>query len=86
MANNILGALLSMLFGGLLMVQVVVTLNQAVDAREEVVKQQTRIVKMKKAKKQVVKKEEPKARPKRRAKASPNVRPPVLSAALADWP
>ena len=37
---------------------------------------------MKKAKKQVVKKEEPKARPKRRAKASPNVRPPVLSAAF----
>jgi protein TonB len=82
MANNILGALLSMLFGGLLMVQVVVTLNQAVDAREEVVKQQTRIVKMKKAKKQVVKKEEPKASPKRRAKSSTKVRPPVLSAAF----
>ncbi len=64
------------------MVQGVVTLNKAVDAKEEVVKKQTRIVKMKKTKKQVVKKEEPKPRPKRRTKASPNVRPPVLSAAL----
>jgi protein TonB len=82
MANNTLGALVSMLFGGLLMVQGVVTLNKTVDAKEEVVKQQTRIVKMKKAKKQVVKKEKPKARPKRRAKASTNVRPPVLSAAF----
>jgi protein TonB len=82
MANNTLGALASMLFGGLLMVQGVVTLNKTVDAKEEVVKQQTRIVKMKKAKKQVVKKEKPKARPKRRAKASPKVQPPVLSAAF----
>lgn len=64
------------------MVQGVVTLNKAVDAKEEVVKQQTRIVKMKKAKKQAVKKEEPKARPKRSTKASPSVRPPVLSAAF----
>ena len=82
MANNTLGALVSMLLGGLLMVQGVVTLNKAVDTKEEVVKQHTRIVKTKKAKKQVVKKEEPKARPKPRAKASHKVQPPVLSAAF----
>jgi protein TonB len=80
MANNILGALVSMMFGGLLMVQAVVTLNKPVDAKEEVLKQQTRIVKMKKDKKKVVKQEKPKARPKRTAKASPKVQPPVLSA------
>jgi protein TonB len=80
MANNILGALVSMMFGGLLMVQAVVTLNKPVDAKEEVLKQQTRIVKMKKDKKQVVKKEKPKTRPKRTGKVSPKVQPPVLSA------
>ncbi len=82
MRRNILGALVSMLLGGLLMVQVVVMLNKAVDPKEEVVKKQTRIVKMKKTKKQVVKKENPKPRPKRTAEASPKVRPPVLSAAF----
>jgi protein TonB len=82
MQRNILGALVSMLLGGLLMVQVVVALNKAVDQKEEAAKKQTSIVKMKKTKKQVVKKEEPKPRAKRRAEASAKVRPPVLSAAF----
>lgn len=82
MPKNILGALVSMLLGGLLMVQVVVVLNKAVDLKEDAGKRQTSIVKMKKTKKQVVKKEKAKPRPKPRAEASPKVRPPVLSTAF----
>lgn len=67
------------------MVQGLVTLNTTVDRKEEVIKQQTRIVETKKAKKQVVKQEEPKARAKPRGKASSKVRPPALSAAFGGF-
>lgn len=75
------GAIFSMLLGGLLMVLLVVALNKSVDKKEDAVKQQTRIVKMKKVEKKVVKKEKPKAQPRtRRTKAASKAQPPDLSA------
>ena len=69
-----------MLLGGLLMVLLVVALNKSVDKKEDTVKKQTRIVKMKKVEKTVVKKQKPKRQAKaRRTKTAPKVQPPDLS-------
>ena len=81
--HRAVGAFLTMLLGGLLMVLLVVALNKSVDKKEDVIKRQTRIVKMKKTEKKVVKKEKPKEQTvKRRAKAAPKAAPPDLSAII----
>ena len=78
-----IGAFLTMLLGGMLMVLLVVALNKSVDKKEDAVKKQTRIVKMKKTEKKAVKKEKPKAKAKvRRTKAAPKAQPPDLSAMI----
>ena len=72
-----------MLLGGMLMVLIVVSLNKSVDKKEDTVKKQTRIVKMKKTEKKVVKREKPKATTKtRRTNAAPKAQPPDLSAMI----
>ena len=77
---RVFGAVFSMLLGGLLMVLLVVALNKSVDKKEDTVKKQTRIVKMKKVEKTVVKKQKPKRQAKaRRTKTAPKVQPPDLS-------
>jgi protein TonB len=82
--NNILGAFLSTLLGGLLMVQLVVTLNCPVDKKEEFVKEKTRIVRTKKAEKKAIKKSEPEPRPRARTKASPKAPPPNLGSMIGN--
>lgn len=79
MLNNTLGSIISMLFGSLLMMQMVVTLNTPVAPKEEVLKQQTRIVAVKKIKKRIVKKEQPKERPKQKTKLSHKAPPPIMN-------
>ena len=81
--SRVFGAFLSMLLGAMMMVLLVVALNKSVDKKEDAVKKQTRIVKMKKTEKKVVEKEKPKAKPKAsRTKAAPKAQPPDLSSMI----
>lgn len=78
-----IGAFFFMLLGGMLMVLLVVALNKSVDKKEDTVKRQTRIVKMKKVEKKIVKKEKPKAAARtRRTKTASKAQPPDLSAMI----
>jgi protein TonB len=70
-------ALLSMIFGGLLMVVLVISFNKNVDKKEDEQKAKSRIVQVKKVKK-VSQKPKPKPKPKPK-KQTPKAPPPNLS-------
>lgn len=76
------GAFFSMLLGGLLMALLVVSFSKTVDRKEDVLKKQTRIVKMKETKKKVTKKEAPKAAPKKVTRKTPKAQPPDLTSII----
>lgn len=81
--SRVIGAVFFMLFGGLLMVLLVVSLNKSVDEKEDGVKKQTRIVTMKKTKEKVVKKEAPKTKARsNRSKEISKAQPPDLSSMI----
>lgn len=81
--SRVAGAFFSMLFGGMLMVLLIVALNKSVDKKEDAVKKQTRIVKVEKTEKKVVKKEKPERKKQvRRTRAAPQAPPPDLSAMI----
>jgi protein TonB len=72
-----------MLLGGMLMVLLVIALNKSVDKQEDTVKKQSRIVKMKKTKEKVVKREKPKSVSNtRRTNRAPKAQPPDLNSMI----
>lgn len=71
-------AFLSMVFGGLLMVILVISFNKNVDKKEDKEKAKSRIVQMQKHKKQTTQKPKPKPKPKPK-KQTPKAPPPNLS-------
>ncbi len=77
-----IGATLSMLLGGLLMILLVVSFSTTVHKKEEVLTKQTRIAKMKETKKKVTKKEAPKAKPRKVTKKMPKAQPPDLTSII----
>jgi len=70
-------AFISMLFGALLMVILVISFNKNVDEKEDKEKTKSRIVQLKQHKKQVTKKPKPKPKPKPK-KQTPKAPPPNL--------
>jgi protein TonB len=70
-----LGGLASMVIGGLVMMVLVVSLNKAVEEKEEVVKEQTRIVAVKNKQKQVTQKQETQKAPKKAQKTTAKAAP-----------
>jgi protein TonB len=70
-----LGGLASMMIGGLVMMVLVVSLNKAVEEKEEVAKEQTRIVAVKNQQQQVTQKTETKTAPKKAQKTTAKAAP-----------
>lgn len=77
-----LGASFAMLLGGLLMVFLVVNFNPGIDKKEEVQKRQTRIVKVKKMRKSVPKKAQPKEKVHAKPRTAPKIQPPDLDSLI----
>ena len=75
------GALISMLFGGLLMLVLVVSFNKSVDKKEEVQKKPIRHIKSEKKQQQKSTKPKPKPKPKRK-KSTPKAPAPDISSML----
>lgn len=71
-------AFVSMIFGALLMLALVVSFNKNVDKKEDVQKAKSRIVQVKKQKKQLSQKPKPKPKPKPK-KQTPKAPPPNLA-------